>query len=239
MKVLVNGGINLSELDGWWAEAYCPEVGWALGDGKEHGEDPLWDAAEAEALYKLLEDEVIPEFYQRDANGIPKAWVTRMKESMARLTPHFSANRAVREYTEKYYIPAAAAFRKRSGSSGETGIEIAKWQREIEQKWNSLRFGEVIIKTDGDRHLFEVQVYLNGLNPDYVHVELYAAKTDDQKPVVQETIRVRQLVGAENGFVYGASLPATRPVNDYTARIVPYHPDVVVPLEARQILWQR
>ena len=90
MKVLVNGGINLSELDGWWAEAYTPEVGWALGDGQEHGDDPAWDAAEAEALYDLLEREVIPEFYTRDENGIPTAWVTRMRESMARLTPLFA-----------------------------------------------------------------------------------------------------------------------------------------------------
>jgi starch phosphorylase len=79
MKVLVNGGINLSELDGWWAEAYTPEVGWALGDGQEHGDDPAWDAAEAEALYDLLEREVIPEFYARDGQGIPTAWVARMR----------------------------------------------------------------------------------------------------------------------------------------------------------------
>ena len=85
MKVLVNGGINLSELDGWWAEAYTPEVGWALGDGQEHGDDPAWDAAEAEALYDLLEREVIPEFYARDEQGIPTAWVARMRESMAQL----------------------------------------------------------------------------------------------------------------------------------------------------------
>ena len=76
MKVLVNGGINLSELDGWWAEAYTPEVGWALGDGQEHGDDPAWDAVEAEALYDLLEREVIPEFYTRDEQGIPTAWVS-------------------------------------------------------------------------------------------------------------------------------------------------------------------
>ncbi len=106
MKVLVNGGINLSELDGWWAEAYTPEVGWALGDGQEHGDDPAWDAMEAEALYDLLEREVIPEFYTRDEQGIPSAWVARMRESMARLTPRFSTNRAVREYTEQYYLPA-------------------------------------------------------------------------------------------------------------------------------------
>ncbi|MEO8332656.1 MAG: alpha-glucan family phosphorylase, partial [Gallionella sp.] len=105
MKVLVNGGINLSELDGWWAEAYTPEVGWALGDGQEHGDDPAWDAAEAGALYDLLEREVIPEFYTRDEQGIPVAWVQRMRESMAQLTPHYSANRAVREYTEQHYLP--------------------------------------------------------------------------------------------------------------------------------------
>jgi len=85
MKVLVNGGINLSELDGWWAEAYTPAVGWALGDGKEHGDDPAWDAVEADALYDLLEREVIPEFYSRDENGIPTDWVARMRESMAGL----------------------------------------------------------------------------------------------------------------------------------------------------------
>ena len=99
MKVLVNGGINLSELDGWWAEAYTPQLGWALGDGQEHGDDPAWDAAEADALYDLLEHEVIPEFYTRDEQGIPVAWVARMRESMAHLTPTFSANRTVREYT--------------------------------------------------------------------------------------------------------------------------------------------
>src|ERR1017187_2027291 len=98
MKVLVNGGINLSELDGWWAEAYSPEVGWALGDGLEHGDDPEWDAAEAVALYELLEQEVIPEFYSRNQLGVPVAWVTRMRESMAQLTPIFSAGRAVREH---------------------------------------------------------------------------------------------------------------------------------------------
>ena len=114
MKVLVNGGINLSELDGWWAEAYTPEVGWALGDGQEHGDDPAWDAVEAEALYDLLEREVIPEFYARDESGIPTAWVKRMRESMARLTPRFSANRTVREYTEQHYLPAAAAYRARA-----------------------------------------------------------------------------------------------------------------------------
>ncbi len=118
MKVLVNGGINLSELDGWWAEAYFPDLGWAIGDGQEHGADPAWDSAEAEMLYHSLEQEVIPEFYARDGQGIPAAWVARMRESMARLTPQFSANRAVREYTEQRYLPAANNYRSRTAPNG-------------------------------------------------------------------------------------------------------------------------
>jgi starch phosphorylase len=114
MKVLVNGGINISELDGWWAEAYTPEVGWALGDGLEHDDDPVWDAVEANELYDLLEREVIPEFYIRDKKDIPTAWVRRMRESMALLTPGFSADRTVREYTEQHYLPAAASYRVRA-----------------------------------------------------------------------------------------------------------------------------
>ncbi|MDE2367089.1 MAG: alpha-glucan family phosphorylase, partial [Betaproteobacteria bacterium] len=143
MKVLVNGGINLSVLDGWWAEAYTPEVGWALGDGKEHGDDPAWDAVEAETLYDLLEREVIPEFYARDQQGIPVAWVTRMRKSMAQLAPRFSTNRVVREYTERHYLPAAAAYHERSASKGAAGAQIADWQRALEQKWPALRFGEM------------------------------------------------------------------------------------------------
>ena len=121
MKVLVNGGLNLSELDGWWAEAYRPDVGWALGDGQDHGDDPAWDATEAEALYERLEQEVVPEFYTRDESGIPAAWVARMRESMARLTPRFSAERTVREYTLRHYIPAAAAYRARAAAGLRAG----------------------------------------------------------------------------------------------------------------------
>ena len=128
MKVLVNGGLNFSELDGWWAEAYEPDLGWALGDGQEHGNDPDQDRAEAEGLYDALEREVIPEFYARDEKSIPAAWVARMRESMARLTPQFSADRAVREYTEQHYIPAAAAYRARTAHGGADGRKLVDWQ---------------------------------------------------------------------------------------------------------------
>jgi starch phosphorylase len=239
MKVLVNGGINLSELDGWWAEAYTPEVGWALGDGLEHGDDPTWDAIEAETLYDLLEREVIPEFYARDEQGIPTAWVARMRESMGRLTPLFSASRTVREYTEQHYLPAASAYRERAAAKGAAGAQVVSWQHTLEQKWATLRFGEVKVETDGGRHVFEAQVYLDALDPNAVRVELYADGVDGDGPVRQEMTCVRELVGTVGGYTYGTTVPATRPAMDYTARVVPRYPGVAVPLEAAHILWQR
>jgi starch phosphorylase len=239
MKVLVNGGINLSELDGWWAEAYTPEVGWALGDGREHDNDPTWDAIEAEALYDLLEREVIPEFYSRDEQGIPRAWVARMRESMARLTPRFSTNRAVREYTEQHYLPAASAYRERAADKGAVGAHVVDWQHALEQKWAALRFGEVKVDTDAEQHVFEAQVYLDELAPELVRVELYADGADGALPERVEMKRVRQLVGATNGFAYRAEVPSARSATDYTARLIPNRDGVAIPLEHARILWQR
>lgn len=239
MKVLVNGGINLSVLDGWWAEAYTPEVGWALGDGQEHGDDPAWDAHEAEELYDLLEREVIPEFYARDEQGIPTAWVNRMRESMAQLTPQYSSNRTVREYTEQHYLPAATSYRQRSVGKGEFGVQLVNWRRALQQKWDGLRFGEVKVETAGDQHVFEVQVYLDGLDPELVRVELYANGIGDAAPERAEMTLARQLAGAINGYAYRAGVPAARQASDYTPRLIPHRDGVAIPLEEAHILWQR
>jgi glycogen phosphorylase len=239
MKVLVNGGINLSELDGWWAEAYTPDVGWALGDGQEHDDDPSWDAVEADALYDLLEREVIPEFYTRDESGIPTAWVKRMRESMAQLTPRFSTNRSVREYTEQHYLPAATTYRSRIANNSAIGRQMVDWQYSLGQKWTALRFGEVKLETNSDHHVFEAQVYLDDLDPKAVRVELYADGVMGSAPVRQEMKRVRRLTGATGGFVYSAAVSAARPAMDYTARVIPYRDGVAIPLEDARILWQR
>ncbi|MFA6217998.1 MAG: alpha-glucan family phosphorylase [Candidatus Omnitrophota bacterium] len=239
MKVLVNGGVNLSELDGWWAEAYTPEVGWALGDGQDHGADAAWDAVEADALYDLLEREVIPEFYTRDESGIPTAWVKRMRESMARLTCQFSANRSVREYTEEHYLPAAANYRERAANKGAIGRQIIDWRHALEQQWASMRFGEVKIETEGMQHVFEVQLYLDDLDPDAVRLELYSNSVNGGDPVRQEMKAVHKLAATLGGYVYTASVSATRPATDYTARVIPRHDGVAIPLENAGILWQR
>ncbi len=237
MKLLVNGGLNLSELDGWWAEAYSPAVGWALGDGEEHGHDPAWDAAEADRLYTVLESEVIPEFYQRDEAGIPVGWIQRMRESMARLTPQFSANRAVREYTEKHYIPLAAAYRQRSSDENKTAEDLLSWKRQLSQHWLKLRFGALSVETEGNQHLFHVPVYLDELDSTAIQIELYAEPLDGGGPIRQAMVRGQPLIGAENAYQYSAGVAANRPASDFTPRIIPYHPAASIPLESPQILW--
>jgi len=232
MKVLVNGGLNLSEIDGWWAEAYAPEVGWAIGDGHEHGEDPAWDAAEAETLYDLLENHVIPEFYERNGAGIPSKWVARIRESMARLAPEYSANRVVREYTENFYIPAAQAYAARTAQRGKLGAEILEWQKQLARGWHNVYFGAIKVDSTHGSMRIEVPVHLSGLDPRSVQVELYA-----EGPVRKTMDRGAQT--PDNAFLYTATVEANRPVSDFTVRLIPYHPNASVPLEASEITWQK
>ena len=239
MKVLVNGGINLSELDGWWAEAYSPEVGWALGDGREHGDDPAWDAVEADALYDLLERKVIPEFYARDSNGIPAAWVQRMRASMSRLTPRFSASRTVRDYTEQHYLPAANAYHVRAADKGVIGRHIVDWRQSLGLKWDALHFGEVKVETRDGQHEFEVRLDLADLEPNAVRVELYADGVNGGVPARQEMKRVRQPADATTSYVYRVAVAADRPPADYTPRLIPHFEGVAIPLEDGRILWQK
>jgi starch phosphorylase len=237
MKVLVNGGLNLSELDGWWAEAYTPDVGWAIGDGREHGDDPAWDAAEAEAVYALLEQHIIPEFYQRNDHRIPVTWVARIRESMARLTPEYSANRAVRQYTEAHYIPAAGHYAARAGRGGKLGAEIFAWQQQLERDWNGVSFGGFNATSKDGLARFEVAVHLGALDPDAICVELFAEGANGDGPMRVAMVRGVRL--PDGGFPYGVSVETSRPVSDFTPRVIPYHPSASVPLEANQIYWQK
>ncbi len=236
MKVLVNGGLNLSELDGWWAEAYTPEVGWALGDGREHGDDPAWDASEADQLYTLLEEQVIPEFYDRDESGVPVAWVKRIRASLTQLTPVFSANRCVREYTEKHYIPLAAAYQRRTDETQKTTEGLLHWRRKIADHWPRVRFGTIRVDTADNLHHFQIQVYLDELGPEAVRVEMYAEPVTDGVPERHVMTCGDALVG-ENAWRYTASIPASRPASDFTPRVIPYHLEAFVPIEAQEILW--
>jgi starch phosphorylase len=239
MKVLVNGGLNLSELDGWWAEAYAPEVGWAIGDRREHGDDPAWDAQDADALYTLLEDEIIPEFYERDASGFPVKWLGRVRESMARLTPEFSASRAIRQYTGERYLPAASGYAERAAGDSSVGAELLQWQQKIARYWNTLRFGAVNIDTHDGRHFFRAEVFTGSLDPQALRVELYANPVAGSEQPTAEMTPAKGSANLSGARIYAAEVAATRAASDYTPRIVPHHVRASVPLEAQQILWQR
>ncbi|HUZ60391.1 MAG TPA: alpha-glucan family phosphorylase [Hanamia sp.] len=237
MKVLVNGGINLSELDGWWAEAYTPDVGWALGDVQEHGDDPGWDAIEAGTLYDLLEQQIVPDFYSRDENGIPEKWIEKMRKSMAVLTKRFSANRAVREYTQKYYLPAATEYKRRAADKGDAGKKMVNTMNEINKKWDEIHFGELQIEKVEGGYQFRIAVWLNHINPVNVLVELFA---DGKKGAVPEIIKMETDANQNEGEqIYYAKVDTTRPARDYTVRIKPCYEGVSIPLEDNRILWQR
>jgi len=237
MKVLANGGLNLSNLDGWWDEAYDPQVGWCLGDDQEHS-DPGRDDEEADMLYRLLEEQVVPLFYDKDGEGIPKGWVAMVRASMTRLTPRFNSARMMQEYVEKIYRPAAIAYRKRSANGARLAEELAAWQKRLNENWRDLRFGRLTTCQEDDFWCFSVEAYLGELQPDDVHVELYAdpLQSGPEKIVME---RLGPLAGAVNGFFYGARVPTKRAVEDYTPRIVPYHAQAFIPMEEAHILWQR
>jgi starch phosphorylase len=237
MKVLANGGLNISELDGWWAEAFTPEVGWAIGDGKEHGEDAAWDTSEVESLYTLLEQQVVPEFYRRDAQGLPSQWLGRVRESMAILTPEFSASRAIREYTNDHYLPAAAGYKARDANDGKLGVDLLKWQRTIADQWSTLQIGKVTTDTRDGQHRFQVSVVPGGLHPDQFRVELYAGPTAKTESEIISACT--SSADPSGNIVYSICCAAKRPATDYTARLVPSHDSAFVPLEAAQILWHQ
>lgn len=235
MKVLVNGGLNLSELDGWWAEAYSPEVGWAIGDGHEHA-DTGWDQAETEQLFALLEQQVVPEFYERNTEGIPGRWVARIRASLSALTPRFSSNRMLAEYLEKRYLPAAESFRRRRADRHRLASELQAWSRALIQHWPFIHWGNREVDTGEGGHCFRVQVYLGDIDPDAVAVQLYAESTPGQ-PLVVDMRRDHALSGATGGFLYVALVPADRPAEHYTPRVVPAHPEAVLPAELGLIRW--
>jgi glycogen phosphorylase len=236
MKVLVNGGLNLSEREGWWAEAYDAGVGWALGDGREPADPETCDAHDADELYRLLESEVVPAFYSRDEDGLPREWIAKMRESMACLTTQFSCNRMMREYVERYYVPLAESVGTRDVAMAQ---RLEEWHGQLERSWSSIHFGIVSATPTAEGHRFDVQVYLYQLPADAVRVELYANPLQPGPPERHVLTRGAPLQGASNAYAYSGIITSDRPAADYTPRIVPMHDTAAIPLEASHILWFR
>lgn len=232
MKVLANGGLNLSELDGWWAEAYTPEVGWAIGNGEEHG-DGEWDRREAEQIYDILENEVAPAFYERDSQGIPLRWVAKVRASMSLLAPQFSSNRMVRDYVEQLYLPAAQSYAQRQSS----GAELLAWEQGLRSHWQQLHWGKLEVEQASDGLIVVVQVTLGAIAPQSVRVQLYADGINNTDADCYDLMRGEETPGAVNGYLYCGQINNKRPARDFTLRIIPYHPQVQVPMECGLILW--
>jgi len=232
MKVLVNGGLNLSSLDGWWAEAYAPELGWAIGDD---GSD---DEGDAQALYRLLEEVVIPEFYERDANGVPQRWVARVRASMSNLAPQFSSNRMLLEYVANAYQPAARMYRERAAAGGALAVRLSEWAHLLRHRWREIRIADFDAQRAGDSWNFLVHVHLGGVPDDAVAVQIYAEPTGNEEGIVAPMERGAQLAGALNSYIYTCRVVSARPATDFTPRVIPYHPMVRWPLELPLMQWR-
>jgi starch phosphorylase len=160
-----------------------------------------------------------------------------MRESMAKLTPLFSTNRAVRQYTEKHYLSASTAFKERASNQGARASGLLNWQAQLAKHWSALRFGSASVEQKDGQYFFQVQVFLDDLDPGAITVELYAEGQNGNASSRDPMNRGQLLVGSTNGFTYTARIPTARAAADYTPRAVPHHDGASIPLEAPFILW--
>jgi starch phosphorylase len=252
MKVVPNGGLNLSVLDGWWAEAYRPGIGWAIGNGQEAGHPGLQDQLDAESLYSLLENEIVPLFYSRDADGLPRGWIAMMKESIKVLAPTFSGDRMVKQYAESFYLPAADHYRRLAADGFAAAKALAAWKTRVREAWPGVKV--VAVGEDGNcldgRGGQEVavgeqvpvtaRVELAGLDPADVVVEaFYSGLSPDGALRTGRGARL-ELTSQEDGhYLYRGAVPArTSGLHGYAVRVLPRHEDVLIPNELPLITWE-
>jgi starch phosphorylase len=236
MKVLVNGGLNLSQYDGWWAEAWTKEVGWAIHPGatfEELSASSEHDGSDARELFDLLEQEVIPTFYDVDEQGVPLKWLQMIRASMDQLTSAYSASRMLREYVEGFYLPMVEKGKQRTP---ETAAEIVNEHEGIIRHWPRLRFSAFNEEDQGREQTFTVEAYLDGINVERISVELVAEKTDFGPRSVTEMAMKHPLAGSAHSFLYECTVPS-RPAGHYTPRLRVKGDRLNLPLENPAVLW--
>ncbi|MFO7916488.1 MAG: alpha-glucan family phosphorylase [Anaerolineae bacterium] len=235
MKAAANCALNLSTLDGWWDEAYRPEVGWAIGRGEVYEDYEEQDEVEARALYDLLERDVVPRFYDRGADRVPSRWIAHMQTCIGNLCPFVNAHRMVREYTERFYLPTADRYRQFMGDGAARAKAFAAWKAHVQEDWSHLR-----VETVEAEPLTELQVggtvrararvYLSSLTPEDVEVELLVGRVDADGDIVEvENTPMRAVKSTgKNSYVFeGSATPCRKSgLHGYTVRMLPRHPDL-------------
>ena len=245
MKATMNGALNVSILDGWWCEGYSPDTGWAIGRGEEYQDFDYQDDVEAQGLYDLLEKEVIPLFYHRGADGLPRGWIARMKHAIRRLTPQFSSNRMVQEYAEKFYLPAAQRAEAMKADNYARARALGQWKQKVRQAWSQIRI--VAVDDDhgmgtevGQKITVTAQVDLGPLTPEDVHVELFHGRVDSKGEIVEAINTRMQCIQDEPSQprVFRAEIQCRQAgQRGYTVRVIPEHEDLVCPFDMGLILW--
>jgi len=245
MKAAVNGVLNVSILDGWWDEAYSRNVGWAIGSGESYDDHEYQDKIESEALYNLLENEVIPLFYKRGRSDFPRKWLELMKNSMSKICPFFNTNRMVREYTEWYYAPAMNKFDNLYENDQQRAKEIAEWKNKIQKNWKKIQF--ISVEQNGKREYqvgnemsITAKIKLDGLNPDDVNVEIYHGFLNSDNMIVSGKID-RMNCNEDNGdgvVTFSGNISCqVSGLYGYTVRIIPKVETLNHPHETGLILW--
>jgi starch phosphorylase len=245
MKVACNGGLNLSVLDGWWVEAYAQDNGWAIGAGEEYTDLPYQDEVESRAIYDLLEQEIVPLFYNRSSDGLPRGWLNVMKRSMSTLCPVFNTNRMVQEYMEKCYWPSAERFAKLSSDSAKKAAELARWRHRMAQGWPQVRIEAVDAKGTDPLHVgaemtVKARVNLGGISPDDVEVQLFHGVVDSLGEIPNpRTVRMGHNGMHEgNTWHFQGSIPCrTSGQHGFAVRVLPKHKDLANLFEPGLICW--
>jgi starch phosphorylase len=251
MKATANGALNLSILDGWWAEGYTPDAGWAIGGGEEYRDDQFdyQDTVESNAIYDLLEKDIVPLFYERGRDGLPRGWIAKMKAAMSRHARVYNTNRMVGEYSELCYVPAAQRTKRLMGTdrSAERAKKLAAWKSKVSAQWAQVRIDGVTAEQPagqdlqvGDQLQVEAQVRLGTLKPTDVAVELFYGPLDAEGQIVEShaaPMLIAQSKG-EGSYVFAGAIPCHMSGRyGYTLRILPHHEDLGSPFEMGLVLW--
>jgi starch phosphorylase len=259
MKAALNGALNISTLDGWWCEGYKPEGGWAIGNGEIYQDTAYQDAIESKALYNILEREVVPLFYTRCADGLPRGWIHRVKESIKLITPMFNTHRMVAEYTTRFYNPAADKWKYLAEQTMARAKALADWKVKIRSAWHQLSIKDVQatikngeppkeLKPDqtqikvGSELTVKAFIRLGSIRPEEVSVELYHGQVDAWGNIVDgQSVQMNceGPNGQDSEYQYRGSMSFTSSGRQgYSVRVLPRHQDIADPNDLGLVLWE-